>query len=310
MVNVVGALRNKVFDENIWWVDLRFLPARSEQAVMAVAGLVLIAHALRPAERGWRRLLTTAGFAVIVLAGLLNTVDYYRVWARGDIHPLMWVPLSMLLAVLMALIWWTSVRVAAGPPRGRAGRLASIAIVTALFVAGVPLLQFFFFGTTDYRRPADAIVVLGAKVNPGGIPSKSLNDRITTAVELYELGMADTIIMSGGIESSGYDEAAVMSDVAVAQGVPSDAIILDQGGVNTDATVTDTIEVFRQQGFHRVLVVSHFYHLPRIKLAYEGAGFEVYTVPSRSTFIRQLPLIVAREIPAFWVYYLRAALPI
>lgn len=309
MVNVVGALRNKVFDENIWWVDLRFLPARSEQAVMAVAGLVLIAHALRPAERGWRRRLTTAGFAVIVLAGLLNTVDYYRVWARGDIHPLMWVPLSMLLAVLMALIWWTSVRVAARAPRGRAGRLAAIAVVTALFVAGVPLLQFCFFGTTDYRRPADAIVVLGAKVNPGGVPSKSLNDRITTAVELYELGMADTIIMSGGIEPSGYDEAAVMRDVAVAQGVPSDAIILDQGGVNTDATVTDTIEVFRQQGFHRVLVVSHFYHLPRIKLAYEGAGFEVYTVPSRSTFIRQLPLIVAREIPAFWVYYLRAALP-
>ncbi len=308
MVNVVGALRNPHFDENIWWVDLRFLPARSEQAVMAVAGLVLIAHALWPAERGWRRFLTTASFAAIVLAGLLNTIDYYRTWARGSIHPLMWIPLSMLLAVLMAFIWWASVRVAPKAPHGRTGRLTVIAVVTALFVVGLPLLQFAFFGTTDYRRPADAIVVLGAKVNPGGVPSKSLNDRITTAVELYELGMADTIIMSGGIEPSGYDEAAVMRDVAVAQGVPSDAIILDQGGVNTDATVTDTIEIFRQRGFHRVLVVSHFYHLPRIKLAYEGAGFEVYTVPSRSTFIRQLPLIVGREIPAFWVYYLRAAL--
>ena len=308
IANVIGALRNPHFDENIWWMDLRFLPGRSEQTVMVIAGLLLVAHALRPAEKGWRRLATTLGFATIVLAGFLNTVDYYRAWARGDIHPLMWVPLSLLLAILLVLIWRTSVSATAPAPRTRSGRLAAIAIATALFFLGVPLLQFVFFGTTDYRRPADAIVVLGAKVNPGGVPSKSLNDRMATAIELYKLGMVDTIIVSGGVEPSGYDEASDMRDVAVAQDVPSDVIILDPGGVNTDATVKDTVAIFRKEGFQRILVVSHFYHLPRIKLAYAGAGWDVYTVPSRSSFIKQLPLIVAREIPAFWVYYLRAAL--
>ena len=44
-----------------------------------------------------------------------------------------------------------------------------------------------------------------------------------------------------------------------------------------------------------------------MKLAYERAGVEVYTVPAESTGrIKETPRLVLREIPAFWVYYLRA----
>jgi uncharacterized SAM-binding protein YcdF (DUF218 family) len=56
----------------------------------------------------------------------------------------------------------------------------------------------------------------------------------------------------------------------------------------------------------KVLVVSHFYHLPGVKLAYQRAGWEVYTVPAKeSCFFRQMPFFVAREVAALWVYYLR-----
>jgi hypothetical protein len=52
--------------------------------------------------------------------------------------------------------------------------------------------------------------------------------------------------------------------------------------------------------------VSHFYHLPRIKLAYQRAGMEVRTVPARETYIlAQIPYSMAREVVALWVYYLR-----
>ena len=53
--------------------------------------------------------------------------------------------------------------------------------------------------------------------------------------------------------------------------------------------------------------VSHFYHLPRIKMAYQRAGIEVYTVPARETrTLLKLPQFVAREVAAFWFYYARA----
>jgi len=53
-------------------------------------------------------------------------------------------------------------------------------------------------------------------------------------------------------------------------------------------------------------VVSHFYHLPRIKLAYQRDGWDVFTVPAKETYLlRQMPYNMAREIAALWLYYLR-----
>jgi hypothetical protein len=51
------------------------------------------------------------------------------------------------------------------------------------------------------------------------------------------------------------------------------------------------------------------YHLPRIQLAFSGAGIDVLTVPAVDPIpIREMPLLVAREVRAFWLYYLRACL--
>jgi len=170
------------------------------------------------------------------------------------------------------------------------------------------MLQIAFFGTTDYRRPADAIVVFGANVNADGTASIVLADRVSTATELYREGLAPTIVMTDGVEPSGDDEAMVMRDLAVSQGVPKDAIVLDDHADTTLASVDNTTNLFVEHGIRRVLAVSQFYHLPRIKLAYARAGLDVWTVPSRATPIPQNRGIIAREVPAFWLYYLRAAL--
>ena len=63
----------------------------------------------------------------------------------------------------------------------------------------------------------------------------------------------------------------------------------------------------RDNGLDRILAVSQFYHLPRIKLAYARAGVDAWTVPAR-TSITRTTAIVSREIPAFWLYYLRAVM--
>jgi vancomycin permeability regulator SanA len=174
----------------------------------------------------------------------------------------------------------------------------------------VPLTQIVFFGTTDYRRPAQAAVVLGARVMPDGEASVVLADRVRTAVELYHQGLVDTLVMSGGLEpDTGYDETTVMRALAIEEGVATADVWVDPNGTSTAATVADTVPLFAGRGIGTVLVVSHFYHLPRIKLAYERAGLEVFTVPAaQSVIVPQTPANVAREVPALWVYYLRAAL--
>jgi uncharacterized SAM-binding protein YcdF (DUF218 family) len=304
LVNVLAGLRHPAFDPNIWWIDLRFVPKPAAQVLPLMVGGLLVWQGLRPATGGWRRTASLVAVAVAATVASMNAIAYYRIWETGGIAPRSPVPLSLLIAILLGLIWFSIVRPAPSPSR-RASSMA-IAAVSLAFATGLPLLQMAFFGTMDYRRPADAVVVFGARVRSDGAASLTLANRVRTASELYREGLTDTIVMTGGIEPTGIDETIVMRDLAVQLGVPSTAIILDSEGDNTNASVANTIRVFRDNGMHRILAVSQFYHLPRIKLAYARAGLDVWTVPARTSLVPRTWAIVAREIPAFWLYYLRA----
>ena len=164
----------------------------------------------------------------------------------------------------------------------------------------------FCFGKTDYRRPADIAVVLGARVYADGRPSDALAVRVRTACQLYRDGLVRKLLVSGGPGDGAVHETEAMKRMAIGLGVKDQDILVDAGGLNTQATVKDSRPVFSQLRAPRILVVSHFYHLPRIKMAYQRAGWEVYTVPARESYLlRQMPLFLAREVAAFWVYYAR-----
>ena len=110
------------------------------------------------------------------------------------------------------------------------------------------------------------------------------------------------LVFSGGPGDGPVHETEAMRAMALRLGVPPTAIALDRAGLNTEATVRNTTALATHG---RVLAVSEFYHLPRIKLAYQRAGCEVFTVPARPThWLQAWPLrSVLREIPAFWAYY-------
>jgi vancomycin permeability regulator SanA len=151
------------------------------------------------------------------------------------------------------------------------------------------------------------VVVFGAEVHADGSPSFVLMDRMDTAIRLYKDRRVKRLVVSGAVGVSGYNEALVMRDMAVKAGVPRKDVVVDSAGVNTEATVRDTVPFFGGVGWRRIAAESDFYHLPRIKLAYARAGWNVLTVPAHSTHrIPQTPFLVLREVPAFWVYYLRA----
>ena len=303
-VNLLARLRHPAFDPNIWWIDLRFLPRLAGELFLVTVGALLLAHGLRPAPSGWRRSAGLAAVAAAAIVASANGVAYYRSWDTGTVFARSPVPLSLVIALLLGLVWFSIYRPT--PLPSRRASFAAIAAVSLALVCGIPLLQMAFFGTTDYRRPADVVVVFGARVRLDGTASLTLANRVITASELYRQGFADAIVMTGGIEPIGFDETVVMRDLAVQLGVPSDAIILDPDGHNTDASVANTARIFDDNGMRRILAVSQFYHLPRIKLAYARAGVDVWTVPARTILVPRTWAIVAREIPAFWLYYLRA----
>jgi vancomycin permeability regulator SanA len=311
LLNLLGELRAPGFDQNIWWLDLRPLSASASAAVLGAAGVLLVWWALRPAAQVWRSLLTAGVLVTLAIVAVKNGVTFYNVWRDGLIDPWLGVPLSFVLAAVLVLL---AGAVASAAPLRRPRRAPSLAFLVAaaaLLLCGLlfPLAQQAFFGKTTYVRHADVAVVFGAQVHPTGHASITLADRVATAADLYRRGLADRLLMSG---AQGGDEPVnevrVMRELAVEQGVPASAISVDPKGVNTDATVGNTITMLRSGDAGSVAVVSDFFHLPRIKLAYQRAGVDVITVPSHARRIPQTTGLVIREIPAFWVYYLRAVL--
>lgn len=304
LLGVVGAVRDQAFDANLWWVAVPFVPRLVSAALLAAVGIAFVAYAVVPRMRTWRRWTTLALFAFFAAVTLYNAVDFYRVWRSGAIAPRLPLPLSLVVAVLLGFLIWAAVR---APARRGWPAAVVMVVITAVCVLAFPLAQVFFFGTTDYRRDADVVVVFGAQVHDDGKPSTSLKDRMDTAIELYKDGLVHRVFVSGGVGDSGYNEALVMRDMAVKGGVPVGKVVVDSNGVSTTATVADTVPFFGGRGWQRIMAVSQFYHLPRIRLAYQRAGWDVLTVPAEtSTPIKETPYLVLREVPAFWVYYLRA----
>jgi vancomycin permeability regulator SanA len=296
------------FDANIWWIDVRMLPAWLEAAALPVAGVSLLAHAFFGPLAGWPRWPVTLGLAFLAAVVVHNTALFYVLVIRGMIRTSFPVPLSLLVLVPVVMMVHAAWRGRPAHPwrtvRARDRWLALAALV--LLVVGFPVAQMMCFGSTDYSRPADAIVVFGARAYADGRMSTALYDRTRTAVDLYRAGVAPVLIFSGGPGDGDVHETEAMRRWARDQGVPESAIMRDEGGLSTQHTVENTVPRFRKHGFTRILAVSQFYHLPRIKLAYLRAGVDVYTVPARpSAPLYGLPWFMLREVGGFWYYYLR-----
>lgn len=127
------------------------------------------------------------------------------------------------------------------------------------------------------RTPADAIVVLGAQVHRNGRPSAALRGRVRRAVALYHAGYAPRVVVTGGIGESGIAEAAVMEALAVAWGVPEDAMVLEPRATRTLESAHAVGAIARGAGWRSVIVVSDPFHLRRSMLMFRAEGLAVQT---------------------------------
>jgi len=315
LVGLVGELRGRQTEIALWFVDIRDLNALVQIGLLGGLGVALTGWGFFRA-RGPFALTTAAVTIVFAALAVRDVARFASAVSDGQVRPALWVPLSAVIAVLLSILATSAWAARRSTPTVRPGRLRLMSVAAAAcWAIAFPVAQIAWFGTTDYRRPADGAIVFGARVYATGEPSPLLADRIASAVELDRTRLVDLIVMSGGDGSDGFNEAVVMAERAADAGVPRDHLIVDRSGVSTDATVRNAVAIlgdrFGSSGLDRlrIIAVSQAYHLPRIQLAFAGWGIDVLTVPAIDPIpISEMPLLVAREIPAFWAYYLRACL--
>lgn len=164
------------------------------------------------------------------------------------------------------------------------------------------------------KAPAAPVaIVFGAGLQRDGSPTAILQDRVTTAVNLYFSGKVKKLLMSGDNRFVDYNEPGSMRAFAISRGVPEEDIVLDYAGRRTYDTCYRARTIF---GIDHALLVSQNYHLPRAIFTCNALGLRVTGISAdrrvyRSNSYRYWTL---REVPAtlvaLWEVWVTHPLPV
>lgn len=170
---------------------------------------------------------------------------------------------------------------AAGPAgrrrrwRRRIVRGIGLALVLLLAYLAVTFIQVWRASSEDGAQAADAIVVLGA-AQYDGRPSPVLAARLQRALELYEMGLAPVIVVTGGRQDGDtFTEATTGYNWLRSEGVPDEAIEKEVQGRSTYESLAATARFLRDDDVMEVVLVTDGYHALRVS----GIAREVGLTP-------------------------------
>ena len=155
-------------------------------------------------------------------------------------------------------------------------KIAAAALVVFLLIFYSPLVWWLAepLRIVETPQPADAVVVFAGGVGESGRAGGGVQERIGKAVELYQAGVAPRVIISSGFVFT-LREAEVMKAIAIDNGVPADAIVLEQAASNTYENVVFTHRILSANNWRRVALVSSPYHMRRALLTWRKVAPEV-----------------------------------
>jgi uncharacterized SAM-binding protein YcdF (DUF218 family) len=128
--------------------------------------------------------------------------------------------------------------------------------------------------------------VFAGGVGESGRAGVGVQERVSKAVSLFREGVAPRIIISSGFVFT-LREGEVMKAIAIANGVPAEAIILEEHAANTYENVEFTNQILKKMGWRRVALVSSPYHMRRAMMTWRKVAPDVAVVatpPSSSLF--------------------------
>lgn len=138
----------------------------------------------------------------------------------------------------------------------------------------------------------DYIIVPGAQII-GEEPSLYLQKRLDMAIKLYQNGIANTIVVSGGNQNEEHrEEADVMKNYLVKNGIPADIIYKDYGGKNTYQTMYRSVLFFK--GKKAVITTQKMYTARSAYLA-RTVGLEAVVIESDLGSYTSNPFAYFRE---------------
>lgn len=143
----------------------------------------------------------------------------------------------------------------------------ALLVLTALAAIGLFMPRFImalFAAPRTYTEEDVAAtrvaIVFGAGLLRDGSAGPVLSDRMLTAVNLYNAGKVEKILISGDNREIYYNEPEAGRQYALERGVPDDDIVLDYAGRRTYDTCYRAKHIF---GVDEAILITQEFHMPR-----------------------------------------------
>lgn len=162
-----------------------------------------------------------------------------------------------------------------------AAMIAFVTIQTTMINNATPHMK-----ALDELSPADAVIILGARVYDSGAPSPILQNRLDHGYAVYEKGLVSKIIVSGDHGKVDYNEVKSMKQYLLKKGVKEEDIFMDHAGFDTYDSMYRARDIFCVKS---LIICTQEYHTYRSiyiarRLGLEAQGYPAPDIMSRKTY--------------------------
>jgi uncharacterized SAM-binding protein YcdF (DUF218 family) len=134
----------------------------------------------------------------------------------------------------------------------------------------------------------DAAVILGCRVDPGGLLSSTLERRARRALSLLRSGQVSRVVASGGRAWGEHVEADSIAGWLAERGVPRERVLLERLSLTTVENAMFVAELARRHGLGTLAIVSCDWHLPRALASFTSVGLDCVAIPASTPEVSAL----------------------
>jgi len=137
-----------------------------------------------------------------------------------------------------------------------------------------------------FESKSDVAIVLGAGTNDGKL-SPIFKERINHTILLYNKGIVDKIILTGGFgKGQKQSDSQTAKYYAIENGIPQNSIVIEEKSKFTTGNLQQSKQIMDSLGLKSALLVSDPLHMKRVIILAENYGINCKPSPTQTTMYK------------------------